>query len=50
MLFVENCEMISVSRMKIETRFVTDCELRELPKILKITPQWLLGIEWYINH
>lgn len=38
-------ERDSVSRIEIGTRFVADYELRELAKILKVTPAWLLGIE-----
>lgn len=38
-------ERDSVSRIEIGTRFVADYELRELAKILKVTPNWLLGIE-----
>ena len=35
----------SISRIEIGTRFVTDYEIRELSKILKVTPAWLLGME-----
>ena len=38
-------ERDSVSRMEIGTRFVADYELRELAKILKVSVNWLLGIE-----
>lgn len=35
----------SISRIEIGTRFVTDYELRELSKILKVDVNWLLGCE-----
>ena len=38
-------ERDSVSRMEIGTRFVADYELRELAKILRVSVNWLLGIE-----
>ena len=38
-------ERDSVSRIEIGTRFVADYELRELAKILKVSVEWLLGIE-----
>lgn len=38
-------ERDSISRIEIGTRFVTDYEARELAKILKVSPIWLLGIE-----
>ena len=38
-------ERDSVSRMEIGTRFVADYELRELARILKVTVNWLLGLE-----
>lgn len=38
-------ERDSISRMEIGTRFVADYELRELSKILKVSVNWLLGIE-----
>ena len=38
-------ERDSISRIEIGTRFVTDYEIRELSKILKVSPLWLLGIE-----
>ena len=38
-------ERDSISRIEIGTRFVADYELRELSKILKVTVNWLLGIE-----
>ncbi len=38
-------ERDSVSRIEIGTRFVTDYELRELSKILKVSVNWLLGLE-----
>ena len=38
-------ERDSVSRMEIGTRFVADYELRELARILKVSVNWLLGIE-----
>ena len=40
-----NIERDSVSRIEIGTRFVADYELRELAKILKVTVNWLLGLE-----
>lgn len=39
-------ERDSISRIEIGTRFVTDYEIRELSKILKVTPTWLLGVEY----
>ena len=38
-------ERDSISRIEIGTRFVADYELRELARILKVTPAWLLGLE-----
>lgn len=38
-------ERDSISRIEIGTRFVADYELRELAKILKVTVNWLLGID-----
>lgn len=38
-------ERDSISRIEIGTRFVTDYEIRELSKILKVDVAWLLGIE-----
>ena len=38
-------ERDSVSRIEIGTRFVADYELKELSKILKVSIEWLLGIE-----
>ena len=38
-------ERDSISRIEIGTRFVADYELRELSKILKVSVNWLLGIE-----
>ena len=38
-------ERDSISRIEIGTRFVADYELRELSKILKVTVDWLLGVE-----
>lgn len=38
-------ERDSISRIEIETRFVADYELRELSKILKVSVNWLLGME-----
>lgn len=38
-------ERDSISRIEIGTRFVADYELRELARILKVTPTWLLGLE-----
>ncbi len=37
-------ERDSISRIEIGTRFVADYELRELSKILKVSVNWLLGI------
>ncbi len=38
-------ERDSISRIEIGTRFVADYELREMAKILRVSPLWLLGIE-----
>ena len=38
-------ERDSVSRIEIGTRFVADYELRELARILKVSVEWLLGME-----
>lgn len=38
-------ERDSISRIEIGTRFVADYEIRELAKILKVSAEWLLGIE-----
>jgi transcriptional regulator with XRE-family HTH domain len=38
-------ERDSISRIEIGTRFVADYELKELSKILKVSVDWLLGIE-----
>ena len=38
-------ERDSISRIEIGTRFVADYELRALAKILKVSVNWLLGIE-----
>lgn len=38
-------ERDSISRIEIGTRFVADYELREIAKILRVTPGWLLGME-----
>lgn len=38
-------ERDSISRIEIGTRFVADYELRELSKILKVSVNWLLGVE-----
>ena len=38
-------ERDSISRIEIGTRFVADYELREISKILNVTPAWLLGME-----
>ena len=38
-------ERDSISRIEIGTRFVADYELREIAKILKVSVNWLLGIE-----
>ena len=37
-------ERDSVSRIEIGTRFVADYEIAALCKILKVTPEYLLGI------
>ena len=39
-----NIERDSVSRIEIGTRFVADYELVALCKILKVTPEYLLGL------
>lgn len=38
-------ERDSVSRIEIGTRFVADYELKVLSQILKVSTNWLLGIE-----
>ena len=38
-------ERDSISRIEIGTRFVADYELRELSKILKVSVNWLIGLE-----
>jgi len=38
-------ERDSISRIEIGTRFVADYELKELSKILKVSVNWLLGID-----
>lgn len=38
-------ERDSISRIEIGTRFVADYELRELARILKVSLNWLLGLE-----
>ncbi|MBQ7289221.1 MAG: helix-turn-helix transcriptional regulator [Clostridia bacterium] len=38
-------ERDSVSRIEIGTRFVADYELKELAEILKVSVNWLLGLE-----
>ena len=38
-------ERDSISRIEIGTRFVADYELREIARILKVSVNWLLGIE-----
>lgn len=38
-------ERDSISRIEIGTRFVADYEVRELANILKVSVNWLLGIE-----
>lgn len=38
-------ERDSISRIEIGTRFVADYELRALSKILKVSVEWLLGME-----
>ena len=38
-------ERDSVSRIELGTRFVADYELLALCRVLKVTPQFLLGIE-----
>ena len=40
-----NIERDSVSRIEIGTRFVADYELKFLSEILKVSVNWLLGIE-----
>ena len=40
-----NIERDSVSRIEIGTRFVADYELRILADVLKVSVNWLLGIE-----
>ena len=37
--------IILLSELKAQTRFVSDYELRELSRILKVKVNWLLGIE-----
>ena len=39
-----NIERDSVSRIEIGTRFVADYELAALCKILRVSPQYLLGL------
>jgi transcriptional regulator with XRE-family HTH domain len=39
-----NIERDSVSRIEIGTRFVADYELLLLSKILKVSPEYLLGL------
>ena len=38
-------ERDSISRIENGTRFVADYELREIAKILKVSVNWLLGLE-----
>ena len=38
-------ERDSISRIEIGTRFVADYELRELSRLLEVSPLWLLGME-----
>ena len=38
-------ERDSISRIEIGTRFVADYELKELSRILKVSVEWLLGID-----
>ena len=38
-------ERNSITRMESGERFVADYELRELAKILKVSVEWLLGME-----
>ena len=38
-------ERDSISRIEIGTRFVADYELREFAKLLKVSVNWLLGME-----
>lgn len=38
-------ERDSLSRIEIGTRFVTDYELKVLPKVLVVSPLWLLDDE-----
>lgn len=40
-----NIERDSISRIEIGTRFVADYELRELAKLLKVSVDWLLGLD-----
>ena len=40
-----NIERDSVSRIEIGTRFVADYELKILADVLKVSVNWLLGIE-----
>ena len=40
-----NVERDSVSRMEIGTRFITDYEIAILCEILKVKPEYLLGME-----
>ncbi len=41
-----NIERDSISRIEIGTRFVADYELVALCKILKVSPKYLLGIDY----
>ena len=38
-------ERDSVSRIELGTRFVADYELRAMSRILRVSVQWLLGME-----
>ena len=38
-------ERDSISRIEIGTRFVADYELREIARILRVSVNWLLGLE-----
>ena len=38
-------ERDSVSRIELGTRFVADYELRAISRILRVSVQWLLGME-----
>ncbi len=40
-----NMERDSISRIEIETRFVSDFELKPFTKVLGVPVNWLLGID-----